>query len=253
MFCSLCGTPYEDDDAFCGGCGARFETAPVHMPQAQPEPEIRQPVHVPPAAAPAHARMLLVFLLDTSASAAPHIGRMFSCLNSFFKEINADSIAKNALDMVVIQFNDGIGVIDDLSGLSNPNVPEPAAQGAANYSAPIREALSIVEEYAAGQAQMYKPWVVMITSDAPGDDIADITAQVQNAQSAGKLRFMTLGVANYDSETLKKLTDVVFRQKGTDYTSFFQWIRESIKLIVRSSPNEKPQLPQLTGDVYRDK
>ena len=327
MFCSLCGTPYEDDDAFCGGCGARFETvqyvtcgqcgqqtddssafcgfcgnnisvadssyadspdypdystynaststyadapptepvtpapvqygetAPVHIPPSPPEPEVRQPAHVPPVdpAAGSSARMLLVFLLDTSASAAPHIGRMFSGLNSFITQINADSAARSALDMVVVQFSDDVGFIDDLSGLANASVPEPSAQGATNYSAPIREAMSITGEYAAAHAQVYKPWVIMITSAAPSDDITDITAQVQDAQKAGKLRFMTLGVADYDSDALKKLTDIVFRLKGTDYTSFFDWVRESIKLIVRSSPDEKPQLPQLTGDVYRDK
>ena len=152
--------------------------------------------------------------------------------------------------MAFIQFNDNHEVLQDLPDITNANVQP---RGNAVFSSPIREALRIVDEHARINAGSYKPWVIMISSSVPVEDVSMVAAEVQNKQLFNKLRFMALSIDGQGSASQKKLTDVVFRQKGPDFASFFDWIGKCVKTIVRTSPNEKPQLPQLEGNVYRDK
>ena len=92
----------------------------------------------------------------------------------------------------------------------------------------------------------------MITGGEPSDDITAAASTLQNMQRAEKLRFMALS-CGYSASTLKILTDVVFRQDGDDFAPFFEWLGKCISAIAKTSPNEKPQLPPLHGNVYRDK
>ena len=71
-------------------------------------------------------------------------------------------------------------------------------------------------------------------------------------QASGKARFIALGVGDYDSNTLKQLTDVVFRMDGTDFSSFFNWVGKSMRSVSQTAPGEKTPLPPLEGNVYRD-
>ena len=296
MFCLLCGTPYEDGDAFCEGCGQLLD-APKYTPCAhcgqlsddaggfcefcgkkvngisaglqQPvlpggagpgygfppqapmaAPVARQPAFIPQMQISQQSRMLLVFLLDASASAAPHYFQMVVELSKFILDVNADGAAQSVLDMALIQFNDNHEVLQDLPDITNANVQP---RGNAAYSAPIKEALRIVDEYALSNVRSYKPWVILISSSDPSDDISAVATEVQNKQRADKLRFMGLSIDGHNSASLKKLTDVVFRQKGSDFASFFEWVSKCVKVIARTTLNEKPRLPQLEGNVYREK
>ena len=284
MFCLNCGNAIEEGDAFCENCGHKIEapkyTPCVHCGQlseeadalckfcgknvSQADAETRQqsnatPTKTGPAAiknAPKpdlQARMLLIFLLDTSIGAAAYFNHLIINLSLFIMDVNADSIAKDLFDMAIIRFSDSIDVLEDLPDVTDPEAAQLLTGGDASYSAPIRAALSMIEEYSGTYINSYKPWVIMITTGEPTDDITAVSQELKNIQSADKARFMTLGVLDYDSTKLKMLTDVVFRQKGTDFTSFFEWLSNCIKVIVRTAPDEKPQLPPLTGDVYRDK
>ena len=197
--------------------------------------------------------MLIVFVLDTSAPAAPYVNQMFVGLSRFIVDINNDNMAKHALDMAIIKFSDSFIALEDLPDIKNPNPAQPIAGGGANYTAPIKEAIRLTDEHTRSHAQVYKPWVIMLTSSPPDDDISAVAADIIAQQNAGKFRFMALGVDGQNSDALKQLTDVVFRQKGDDFTSFFEWIGQCIKIILRGTPTEKPQLPHLSGNVYRDK
>ena len=224
--------------------------APAFAPAAATAPPI--PAYSPPTVA--KPRMLLIFLLDASTSAAPYFNQLITNLSQFILNVNADDIAKNAIDMTFVRFSDSYSVFEDLPDAADAETIQSLIWGSACYSAPIREALRMAEEHSSTHAQFYKPWVIMITSGEPSDDITAIAAELLTMQSADRLRFMALGVLDYSSSTLKKLTDVVFRQKGTEFASFFEWICKSIGVIVRTMPpSEKPQLPSLEGNVYRDR
>ena len=133
------------------------------------------------------------------------------------------------------------------------------AEGSTKYSKPISEALRMVDErsrfYRRSGSEPYKPWVILITDGEPLDNINSVIKEVAAMQKEGKVRFIALGVGDFDSERqniLKKLTDVVFRMEGTDFTSFFNWVGKSMRSVSTTAPGEKPPLPPLEGNVFRD-
>ena len=101
-------------------------------------------------------------------------------------------------------------------------------------------------------SEPYKPWIILVTDGEPLDNIDAVAQEVHAAQAEGKVRFIALGCGNYNSAALKKLTDVVFRLEGTDFSSFFNWVAKSMRAVSTTAPGEKPPLPPLEGNVFRD-
>jgi uncharacterized protein YegL len=87
-----------------------------------------------------------------------------------------------------------------------------------------------------------------------GDPVDEIAAETARLDEEGKLRFWALGVGNYDSESLHKLTGGprVMRLKGMDFSSFFDWMAKSMRSVSVSSPDEAPRLPELPKNVDKD-
>jgi uncharacterized protein YegL len=109
------------------------------------------------------------------------------------------------------------------------------------------------KNYIRTHVNSYKPWIIRITNSEPTDDITTIIGEVQNMQCIDRFRFIALGFEENNTTAIKRLTDVVFRQHGTDFTDFFAWLCKCISVITHTKESEKPQLPPLEGKVYRDK
>ena len=268
LCCSKCGTPLETGEVFCGDCGQKVGGgaappttntttgyaptpaamgAPIYTPPPQPA------AYTPPSPPARKPRMPLIFLLDTSGATAPYINQLNTSLNRFKSEVCRDGQTQDILDVAVVQFNDSVNVLQDFLPVENMKPTRLIAGGSAYYSAPVRESVQMLRDYLRNQPDYYKPWVILVSGSNPADDITAAAGEVQSMQGAGKLRFMSLGVQGYNAAALKQLTDVVFRMDGTDFTSFFDWIKGCMWAIARTSPSEKPQLPPLEGNVYRDK
>ena len=203
------------------------------------------------------SHMALVFVLDVSYSMdGPPIDQLNDGLNRFKDEVCRDKQTRDILDVAVIQFNDSHNVVQDFVPIEYMDYMQLTAFGGTKYTAPIREALRMADErsrfYRRSGSEPYKPWILLVTDGEPTDDITDVAAEIMDMQNAGKARFIALGVGDYDPATLKRLTDVVFRMDGTDFTSFFNWVGKSMRSVSQSSPGEKPPLPPLEGNVYRD-
>ena len=226
--CNQCGYAIETGDAFCENCGKSqaLVNSQAHMP--------------------------LVFLLDTSTATSSYISQLNNDLNSFKGLVCGDAQAKNILDVAVIQFNDSFYVSQDFAPIEQMPPLRLISGGQAQYSTPTREAIRMAETYSRVKANTYKPWIVLVSGSEPSDNIATVSNELQSVQNAEKLRFIALGAGSYNASALKQLTDIVFRLDGTDFSSFFSWVSRCIGAIARSSPDTKPQLPQLQGNVYRD-
>lgn len=251
LTCTRCGTALEPDDNFCINCGQKI-TGEI------PSPSPYAVTSAPAASQQTYsmsnqARMPLMFLLDTSASASPFISQLTSGLNRFKSEVSQNAQAVSILDVSIIEFHDSPYVLQPYFPVAEMKPVRLIAGGPSIYSAAIQKALSMAEDYTRTKVNFYKPWIIMITNGGPADDISAVAGVVQSLQQADKLRFMALGTQDYDAVSLKRLTDVVFRQDGDDYTSFFNWISKCMWAIAKTSPGEKPQLPTLEGNVYRDK
>jgi len=195
--------------------------------------------------------MSLIFLLDTSASAVGYVKELNDCLNRFKNEVSRDAPVRDMLDVAVIQFCDNINVLQNRAPVENMKPVRLITGRNAMFSPPIREALRLVRND--NRKNTYKPWVILITGARPSDDVFAVSYEIQDMQNAEKLRFIALGVENYSPTALKQLTSIVFRQDGNDFSAFFNWICKCMSVIVRTSPMEKPSLPPLEGNVYRDK
>ena len=215
------------------------------------------PGEIPTIINASESHMALVFVLDVSNSMdGPPIDQLNEGLNRFKEEVCRDKQTRDILDVAIIQFNNNYEVVQDFVPIEYMDPVQLVAEGTTNFSEPIREALRMVDErsrlYRRSGTEPYKPWILLVTDGAPLDDISAVVQEVTDMQNAGKVRFIALGVGDYDSITLKRLTDVVFRMDGTDFSSFFNWVGKSMRSVSQSSPGEKPPLPPLEGNIYRD-
>ena len=202
--------------------------------------------------------MALVFVLDVSYSMdGPPIDQLNEGINRFKAEVCSDKKTRDILDVAVIQFNDDYEVVQDFVPIEYMTPIHLEAEGGTKFTAPLREAMSMVSKrsilYRNSGTEPYKPWIIFVTDGEPlNEDITEIAQEMISMQASNKVRLIALGVGDYNSAKLKELTDVVFRMEGTDFTSFFDWVNKSMRSISLSSPGEKPQLPPLEGNVYRD-
>ena len=238
----------------------------VTIPPSNPAQQAGQSRHIPsvhPAnqggyAAPqqpiaALPRMPLVFLLETSAASGAYIKELNAALNRFKSEVSMNGQAAAILDVAIMQFGDGVDVLQGFAPVANMNPVRLITAGSANFSQSVQQAVQMAENQRNSQSTSYKPWVVLVSGNNPSDDITAVSGMVQNLQQADKLRLMALSVGGQNLTALKQLTDVVFRLDDMDFISFFSWLSGCMGAIAQTSPGEKPQLPQLQGNVYRDK
>jgi len=203
------------------------------------------------------SHMALILVLDNSYSMSGQpISQLNEGVNRFKEQVCQDKQTRDILDVAVIQFNDDFNVVQDFVPIEYMDTIQLGAGGGTKYTAPIKEAIRMVDErsrfYRRSGTEPYKPWIILVTDGEPLDNINDVAQEVMVMQETGKARFIALGVGEYDSNTLKRLTDVVFRMDGTDFTSFFNWVGKSMRSVSQSAPGEKPPLPPLEGNVYRD-
>ena len=201
--------------------------------------------------------MALIFVLDVSYSMdGPPINQLNAGLNRFKAEVCQNKQTRDILDVAIIEFNDSFEVVQNFVPIEYMSHMQLECGGGTKYTGAVREALRMAEErsrfYKRSGTEPFKPWVIMVTDGAPLDDITQLANEVRAAQSSDKLRFIALGVGDYDPRALALMTDVVFRMEGTDFTSFFDWVNKSMRSVSVTAPGDKPKLPSLEGNIYRD-
>ena len=215
------------------------------------------PAPIPAIINSSEPHMALIFVLDVSYSMdGPPINQLNAGLNRFKMEVCQNKQTRDILDVAIIEFNDSHQVVQNFVPIEYMSHMQLECGGGTKYTGAIREALRMADErsrfYRRSGTEPFKPWIIMVTDGAPLDDITQIASEVKAAQSSEKLRFIALGVGDYDPRSLAQLTDVVFKMEGTDFTSFFDWVNKSMRSVSAAAPGEKPKLPTLEGNVYRD-
>lgn len=258
MLCANCNARLEHDYLFCGDCGtpvaSRANTSSFRGGSAPLKAQ--QPIAPAMSAASVNAvKMPLVFVIDISADAASYLGELNKELNKFKTNLSADSLIASMLDIAIVQFGEKHRVVLDYISIQYMDLVRfaPASTPNSAYDPPIREALRLVMDYTQRHRLTHKPWIVLIAGSSPADDILSVANEVKASQGHDALRLIALGVDKCDFVSLNRLTDVVFRQDGIRFASFFEWLSESMRVISQTPHGQKPQLPNLQGNVYRDK
>ena len=201
--------------------------------------------------------MALVFLLDTSYSMeGDFIRQLNDGINRFKQEVCKDSQTKSILDVAIIEFNSTHSIVQEFVPVEYMDTINLHVAGATQMSAPIREALKMVDErsrfYRRSGSEPYKPWVMLMTDGAPSDDISAVAQEIKKMEADGKVSFRSLGIGN-PNEYLPALRQLcgekVLALDGTDFTSFFNWVAKSMRSVSQSSPGERPQAVALEGNV----
>jgi len=203
------------------------------------------------------SHMALVFVLDISHSMRGEaIKQLNAGLNRFKEEVCQDKQTRDILDVAIIEFNDEYRVVQQFVPVEFMEYVQLKASGPTKFTGPIREALKLVDErsrfYRRSGSEPYKPWILLVTDGGPLDDITEVAKELAEMQEGGKVRFIALGVEGYNANALQMLTDVVFQMKGTDFTSFFDWVGKSMRSVSTTAPGEKPVLPAPSGNITRD-
>ena len=259
--CKNCGEYLEPNAVFCEECGQNVRGSSVQTkntnvattvaPAFAPSPQVqKKPIAPTPPARKPQSRMPLIFLIDASASTRPYIDELNTCLNQFKADVCKDKRVLDILDVAILQFNNNIHVLQELIPVGNMKPVRLITAGQSAYTPPIKEALRILNDFNKQNSNAYRPWVILLSGSSAIDDVTSIADTVR--QKSSNLRFIALGVPGYNSATLKRITDAVFRLDGIDFTHFFRWIVESMWAIADTSPGEKVNYPQLQGNVSRD-
>ena len=171
--------------------------------------DVLPPGEVPTIINASESHMALVLVLDVSYSMdGTPIDQLNAGLNRFKAELCQDKQTRDILDVAVIQFNDSCSVVQDFVPIEYMDHIHLVADGGTKFSEPIRLALRMVDErsrfYRRSGTEPYKPWIILVTDGEPLDNINAVAQEVQAAQNAGTVRFIALGVGDYNSVPLKK-------------------------------------------------
>ncbi len=202
--------------------------------------------------------MACLFLLDTSGSMEGEpIAELNAGVNQFKVGVCEDKTTRDVLDIAIVEFNSTHRVVQEFVPIEYMEPVNLQAGGGTNMSPAIQTAIDMVNErsrfYRRSGTEPYKPWIIMISDGAPQDDISGIVSVIQKMEEDGKLKFFSLGVQGYDSQTLHRLSGPkVMTLKGNDFRSFFDWVRKSMRSVSVSSPGEKPKGVPLPENVDKD-
>lgn len=204
------------------------------------------------------SHMALVFLLDTSGSMSGNpIRDLNAGLNRFKEEVCKDKQTRDILDIAIVEFNSTHRVVQEFVPVEYMNEVKLDASGGTVMAPAIETALNMVNDrskfYRTSGTVPYKPWVILVSDGAPGDDISYAIKRIKDMEEYGKVSFRSLGVEGYDSKVLHSLSGPkVMKLTGTDFTSFFDWVTKSMRSVSQSSPHEKPEAVNLSGNVVVD-
>ena len=202
--------------------------------------------------------MALLFLLDTSGSMrGVPINELNKGINRFHDEVCKDDTTKNVLDVAIVEFNAEEHVVQDFVPVPYMESVELEAFGGTYMSPAIEKAIEMVNSrskfYLSTGTVPYKPWIILISDGEPLDDITQVVNKIQDMEEKGKLKFFSLGVGNYDSDTLHRLSgQKVMKLEGYDFTEFFDWVNKSMRSVSVSAPGQIPQGVPLPASVDKD-
>lgn len=186
---------------------------------------------------PNEPHLACVLLVDTSSSMGESgaIHSLNEGIARFKEQLSKDGMAKRRVDVAIIEFNSIVTLVQDFSPVFRLKDIKLTANGMTAMGEAIEFAIDKVKErnnlYAEMGTPCFKPWIFMITDGLPTDNIENAIKKVQEEEAKGrfgKLRFIVLGVGNYDRNTMFQITNRVLEMKDIDFSKTFDWMAESM-------------------------
>ena len=200
----------------------------------------------------------IVFLLDTSSSMEGEgIRSLNEGIKNFKEQVSQSDSAVSALDIAIVEFNTHGKVVQDFVPLSKMKCEEYKAAGECNMGEGIDLAVDMALErrefYRENNVTCLKPWIFMISTGAPVDDIEEARARIfeEDAKGAyGNLRFWSLGVPGYNKDVLRSLTKRCVDLGEIEFGSMFEFL--DMKTNYCSAREDLPELPNSLKPIPKD-
>ena len=199
----------------------------------------------------------VVLLLDTSGSMEGNpIDELNEGLLQFVQAIREDEVAKKSVEICVIEFGDNPRIDEENSFVLAEDF-RPRKMIADGYT-PMGEAIDLaLSEVTSRKAflrqrgiNLFRPWIVLITDGKPTDmKIGDrkwfsTKEAIKIAERDAHCLCWAFGTSKADMNALKDLFPDrhVFGIVGADFTSVFNFVSHSMKIIARSGGKQEVDL-----------
>lgn len=212
---------------------------------------------VPMIVSASEPHMALLWLVDVSGSmSGAAINSLNAALNTFKTQVCEDAHTTEILDVAVVAFNHEVNVVLPFTPVAHMPEITLQATGGTVIEPAAHVAMDMVQErsrfYRGTGTEPYKPWIFLI-SDGAGGDVTQAGQRVRELEEAGVLKFFSLGVEGYDSNTLHTLCgEQVLKLNGFDFSGIFDWAHKSMRAVSVSSPGDKVSMPLLPDSVDKD-
>jgi len=197
-------------------------------------------------------KCLCVLVVDVSGSMAGEpINQLNKGLQDFHKEVIADFVASQRLEVSIVTFGSNVISLQEPSLVSNFQMPSLSCSGSTRIVDGVRLAMDIIENrkkwYKETGQNYFRPMIILITDGEPDadQDIYGLSTELTHKISSKALMFYSIGVRGYNHQKLNQLcsTPPPLPLDGYKFSEFFTWLSNSISIITKSAEGEKLLLP----------
>lgn len=208
-------------------------------------------------------KCLCVLCVDTSGSmswrdsnsGSSAIEELNAGLQSFKDEIENDSTLADRLEIAIVEFNSSVTTTEPAL-IQNLRIPNLIASGSTNLTDALQESLNLVNArkdwYKSTGQPYYRPWIITITDGEPDNasSAKQIANQIAVAVQNKQVTFLPIGVQGADMTFLHEIECGIPAQMldGLKFTSFFQWLSNSMGTIARSQPGDTVNISEGIDD-----
>ena len=213
---------------------------------------------------PNEDHMALLFLCDISGTMTLEVEpnkRRIDLLNdalaNFASAVCADPKTERTLEVGIVAFDHKQQIVQPFTNVGKMKKtsfkPLNSAKGGTKIAAAAQFAIDMLNAHIKHirddrGVTVRKPWILMITDGFPEHDTTDeldkAISRVRELDAAGKLRFWSFGVGEYDPDTLKIFSgDRAFALQGYNFGMMLDWTVKSMRAISIAATGESPPAP----------
>jgi uncharacterized protein YegL len=202
-------------------------------------------------------KSICCFVVDVSSSMSGEpIQQLNAGLQEFHRDIAANSMTANRLEVAVVEFCDTVSTPVKPDLVQGFTMPSLVTRGSTKLADGVREAIKLVESRKAWYKQTgqpyLRPWIVLITDGAPDSDqdIDGLAQEIQQGVTAKRFVFLAIGVQKADMSVLTRVSSPDMPPcllQGLKFSEFFKWVSASMSIVAGSKDKDKVNLPNAAG------
>ena len=205
---------------------------------------------------PSEDHMSLLLLCDISGSMKSKVARqdksridlLNEALAGFKDMMCSDPKTARTLDVAIVAFDHEYTVVQPFYPVSQMQFePLQSKGGGTKIASAAQFAIDMLEDhvrqFTGMGVSLRKPWILMVTDGMPEHDSPDelraAAARIKTLDAAGKLRFWSFGVGEYDRDTLTQFSGAyAIDLEGYNFSAMIDWAQKSMRAISNAAPGQ---------------